>query len=260
MALEVVDVRILVTGGTGQLGRAVVTRLRAAGEEVRVLSRRPGRDVVPGDLRTGRGIDSALAGVDVVVHCATDFRHEATLARTLVEAARWAGAPHLVYVSIVGVDRVPLGYYRAKLETEQLIAASGLPYTIQRATQFHALVRTMLAGASRLPVVPVPRVSFQPVDVRDVAGRLADLVRDDPAGRAPDFGGPEILAAAELTQAVLEASGRRRRLVPVTVPGETFRAYAGGGHLTPDHRDGEITFARYLAEQADAGALRYRGR
>ncbi|SFW82784.1 SDR family oxidoreductase [Amycolatopsis australiensis] len=261
MTPEVVDVRILVTGGTGQLGGAVVARLRAAGEEVRVLSRRASPDVVPGDLRTGRGIDSAVAGTDVVVHCATDyFGREAALARTLVEAARWASAPHLVYVSIVGVDRVPLGYYRAKRETEELIAGSGLPYTIQRATQFHALVRTLLAGAARLPVVPVPRVSFQPVDVRDVAERLADLALGDPSGRADDFGGPEILPAAELTEAVLAASGRRRRTVPVAVPGETFRAYAGGGHLAPDHREGKITFAEYLAEQADAGALRYRKR
>ncbi|MEU8638902.1 NAD(P)H-binding protein [Amycolatopsis sp. NPDC048633] len=252
--------RILVTGGTGQLGTAVVTRLRAAGEEVRVLSRGSAPGTVPGDLRTGRGIDSALAGVDTVVHCATDFRHETRLARTLVEAARWAGAPHLVYVSIVGVDRVPLGYYRAKHETEEIIAASGLPYTIQRATQFHALVRTLFAGASRLPVLPVPRVRFQPVDVRDVAERLAGLALGDPAGRAPDFGGPEILAAAELAQAVAEASGRRRRIVSVSVPGETFRAYASGGHLAPEHLDGTITFAQYLAGQADAGLLRYRKR
>ncbi|RSD07349.1 SDR family oxidoreductase [Amycolatopsis eburnea] len=242
--------RILVTGGTGQLGSAVVARLRAAGEEVRVLSRRAGPDVVRGDLRTGRGVDSAVAGVDAIVHCATDFRHETTLARTLAEAARWAGGPHLVYVSIVGVDRVPLGYYRAKHETEQFIASSGLPYTIQRATQFHGLVRTLLAGASRLPVVPVPRISFQPVDVRDVARRLASVVLDDPAGRVADFGGPEILTAAELAAAVGEVSGRVRRIVPLKVPGETFRAYADGGHLAPEHRDGEITFREYLAEHA----------
>ncbi|MBE1494743.1 uncharacterized protein YbjT (DUF2867 family) [Amycolatopsis lexingtonensis] len=246
MTPEVVDVRILVTGGTGQLGSAVVARLRAAGEEVRVLSRRAGPDVVRGDLRSGRGVDSAVAGVDAVVHCATDFLHETTLARTLIEAARWAGGPHLVYVSIVGVDRVPLGYYQAKHETEQLLAASGLPCTIQRATQFHGLVRSLLAGATRLPVVPVPRISFQPVDVRDVARRLTDLVQDDPVGRAPDFGGPEILTATELAQAVGEASGRFRRIVPLTVPGETFRAYADGGHLAPEHRDGEITFREYL--------------
>ncbi|WP_206794868.1 SDR family oxidoreductase [Amycolatopsis sp. MtRt-6] len=254
MAPEVVDVRILVTGGTGQLGSAVVARLRAADEEVRVLSRRAGPEVVRGDLRTGRGIDSAVAGVDAVVHCATDyFGRETQLARTLIEAARWAGTPHLVYVSIVGVDRVPLGYYRAKHETEQLFATSGLPYTIQRATQFHGLVRAILTGASRLPVLPVPRISFQPVDVRDVARRLTGQALADPAGRAPDFGGPEILTVAELARALGEATGRHRRTVPVKVPGATFRAYAGGGHLAPGHREGEITFREYLAERADHG-------
>jgi uncharacterized protein YbjT (DUF2867 family) len=253
-------VRILVTGGTGQLGRPVVERLRAAGEEVRVLSRKAGRDVARGDLRTGRGLDTALAGTDVVVHCATDFRREVELARRLVEAARWARTGHLVYVSIVGVDRVPLGYYQAKHAAEVLIAESGVPYTILRATQFHALVRMLFAGASRLPVAPVPRWRFQPVDVRDVAARLADLALADPAGRVADFGGPEVLEAAELARLVGAASGRRRRVVRLWLPGATSHAYAAGGHLAPEHADGTITFAEYLAEQADAGALGYRRR
>ncbi|WUL71882.1 SDR family oxidoreductase [Amycolatopsis sp. NBC_00345] len=294
--------RILVTGATGQLGSVVVERL--AGERLRALSRRrhtgnaaardgggascpggdrgedrdgsgggrgangPGNgggvDWVVGDLRTGRGVNTALAGADVVVHCATDYwatdyRREVETVRTLVEAARWAGTlPHLVYVSIVGVDRVPLGYYRAKLAAEELIAGSGLPYTILRATQFHALVRTILAGAARLPVVPAPNWRFQPVDVRDVAGRLAELAVGDPAGRVPDFGGPEVRPAADLARAVLAASGRSRRVLPVRLPGKLFGAYAAGGNLAPDHADGVITFDQYLAERTDPAALRYR--
>ncbi|HEY3711996.1 MAG TPA: NAD(P)H-binding protein [Amycolatopsis sp.] len=270
--------RILVTGATGQLGRVVVERL--AGERLRALSRRrqtsnaahrnggggakdPGGghsvDWVVGDLRTGRGVNTALAGADVVVHCATDYRREVDTVRTLVEAARWAGTlPHLVYVSIVGVDRVPMGYYRAKLAAEELIASSGLPYTILRATQFHALVRTILAGAARLPVLPVPSWRFQPVDVRDVAGRLAELALGEPAGRAPDFGGPEVLPAADLARSVLAASGRSRRVVPFRLPGKLFGAYAAGGNLAPDHTDGMITFEQYLAERTDPGSVRYR--
>ncbi len=251
--------RILVTGGTGQLGSAVVTALKTAGEQVRVLSRRRTPEYATGNLRTGRGIDTAVAGADVIVHCATDFRRETQLARRLVEAARWAGTEHLVYVSIVGVDRIPLGYYQHKYEAERLIADSGLPYTILRATQFHALVRTLFAGASRLPVVPVPKIRFQPVDVRDVASRLATLAVGDPVGRADDFGGPEVLDAADLARAVFTASGRERRVLPVRLPGAVFRGYAEGGNLTPEHADGKITFAEYLAEQPDAGRLRYRG-
>lgn len=248
--------RILVTGGTGQLGSAVVAALRTAGEQVRVLSRRRSPEYATGDLRTGRGIDTAVAGAGVIVHCATDFRRETRLARRLVEAARWSGAQHLVYVSIVGVDRIPLGYYRAKYETERLIADSGLPHTILRATQFHALVRTLFAAGSRLPAVPVPRIRFQPVDVRDVAARLATLAAGDPVGRADDFGGPEVLDAADLARAV---AGQERRILPVRLPGALFRGFADGANLTPEHADGKITFAEYLAEQPDAGSLRYRG-
>lgn len=255
--------RILVTGGSGQLGKVVVERLVVSGERVRALSRRrrvgAGAEWVVGDLRTGRGINTALAGCDVVVHCATDFRRETEVVRALVEAARWSGnPPHVVYVSIVGVDRVPLGYYRAKLESEQLIANSGLPYTIQRATQFHSLVRTAFAVLGRLPVVPVPRWRFQPVDVRDLAVRLAEQAVAEPAGRAPDFGGPQVLTAQELAKAVLAAAGKTRRLLPVSVPGSVYRAYARGGNLTPEHADGVITFERYLAEQAEPGTVRYR--
>lgn len=277
--------RILVTGATGQLGSVVLERL--AGEHLRALSRRRhtsnaadrnggangsggdrggakdpggrGVDWVVGDLRTGRGVNTALAGADVVVHCATDYRREVETVRTLVEAARWAGTlPHLVYVSIVGVDRVPLGYYRAKLAAEELIAGSGLPYTILRATQFHALVRTILAGAARLPVLPAPKWRFQPVDVRDVAGRLAELAVGEPAGRVPDFGGPEVRSAAGLARAVLAASGRSRRVLPFRLPGKLFGAYAAGGNLAADHADGVITFDQYLAERTDPATLRYR--
>ncbi|MGW4486352.1 SDR family oxidoreductase [Amycolatopsis sp. NPDC004368] len=257
--------RILVTGGTGQLGSAVVERLVAAGERVRVLSRRrrsgAGAEWAVGDLRTGRGLDTALAGCDVVLHCATDYRREVDAMRRLVEAARWTGnPPHVVYVSIVGVDRVPLGYYRAKLAAEQVLVNSGLPHTIQRATQFHALVRAVLAGVGRLPVVPVPRWRFQPVDVRDLAGRLAELAKAEPVGRAPDFAGPEVLTATDCAKAVLAASGRTKRVVPVWLPGALYRAYAGGGNLAPDHADGVITFRQYLAQQPDPAALHYHRR
>lgn len=255
--------QILVTGGAGQLGRVVVERLRAAETPVRALSRRrrSGEGVAwtVGDLRTGRGIDVAVAGIGTVVHCATDYRHEVQTVRTLVEALRWSGQPaHLVYVSIVGVDRVPLGYYRAKLAAEKEIAGSGLPYTILRATQFHALVRTILAGAARLPVVPAPKFRFQPVDVRDVAGRLVELALGEPQGRVADFGGPEVRTAADLAQALLAAAGKSKKIVTLPVPGRIARAYAKGGNLAPEHLDGTVTFEQYLAERGKPTGLRYR--
>jgi uncharacterized protein YbjT (DUF2867 family) len=96
-----------------------------------------------------------------------------------------------VYVSIVGVDRIPYGYYRAKLATETVVEESGLPWTILRATQFHDLIRRIAGVLAKSPVVPVPAgVRFQPVDVHEVAARVVELATGTPAGRVDDMGGP----------------------------------------------------------------------
>lgn len=248
---------ILVTGGTGTLGRAVVDQLGQAGHGVRVLSRRPPADPdsevewVTGDLRSGAGLDGAVRDVATILHCATDGRrpgNDLLGTRLLLEAVRAAGRPPLVYVSIVGVDRIPLPYYRVKLEVEQLVAASGLPWTILRATQFHNLVATVLRVVARPPVMVVPGdMSVQPVDVRDVAARLIELAPVPAAGRVPDFGGPQVQTFPELAQAYLRATGQRRRVLPVRLPGAIARAFRRGEHLAPDHADGRRTFEEFLA-------------
>lgn len=246
---------VLVTGGTGTLGRAVVKRLLAQGRPVRVLSRRahtPGEHGwAVGDLATGAGVDAAVAGVEAIVHCATTHgRRDVGTTRALVEAARRAGEPHLLYVSIVGVDRVPLGYYRAKLAAEQLIADSGLGWTVLRATQFHDLILRMLGVMSKSPVLPLPSgIRFQPVDVRDVAARLAGLLDTGPSGRAPEIGGPEVREFDDLAHVYLGARGLRRPLLPFRLPGATFRALREGGNLTPGRADGVVTFEQVLKER-----------
>nr|WP_042183923.1 SDR family oxidoreductase [Kibdelosporangium sp. MJ126-NF4]CEL15961.1 hypothetical protein [Kibdelosporangium sp. MJ126-NF4]CTQ93885.1 hypothetical protein [Kibdelosporangium sp. MJ126-NF4] len=256
--------RILVTGGTGLLGRLVVDRLVTRGHEVRVLSRTPGDgcERAVGDLRSGDGVREAVADVDVIVHCATAFgrRAEARITRTLVAAARQAGRPHLAYISIVGVDRVPLGYYQGKMAAERTIADSGLPYTILRATQFHDILRVLFAKAARSPVMPVPDFRFQPVDVGEVADRLTELAIGEPGGRVPDFAGPHIHHACDFARAFALATGRRRLVLPVRLPGRTFRAYRDGGNLAPDHAAGSITFEDYLAAHPAPLATSYRGR
>lgn len=253
---------ILVTGGTGTLGRGVVTRLIAAGHEVRVLSRRaagrvPGGTAMRGtgwtvgDLYTGAGLDEALSGVAAVVHCASDLRRtrrDLAGTRNLIAAAARHGGPHIVYISIVGIDRIPLGYYRVKLEAERLIGESGLPWTIMRATQFHDLILYFSQLLARLPVMMVPAgISFQPVDPDEVAGRLIQLAAGGPAGRVPDLGGPEILTAADLVRAYLRASGRKRPVLPIRLPGKVAGAYRRGANLAPDHPDGRRTYADFLA-------------
>ncbi|MFD7261566.1 SDR family oxidoreductase [Streptomyces sp. NPDC059874] len=242
---------ILVTGGTGTLGRLVVTRLRDADHEVRVLSRHSADH--PVDLRDGSGLDPAMAGVDVVVHCASDPRAagkgDEVAAGHLIEAARRAGTVrNLVYISIVGVDAVPLGYYKAKLKVERMLEESGLGVTILRTTQFHDLVAQVVDMAAKLPVVPMPSgVRLQPIAVEEVADRLVELAVPTPAGRVPDMGGPEIRTLPELARTYLKATGRSRRVLPVPLAGKAYAGFRRGGHLTPSHAAGRGTFEEYAA-------------
>ncbi|MFB6439398.1 SDR family oxidoreductase [Streptomyces sp. NPDC056411] len=254
---------LLVTGGTGTLGRPLIDRLLDDGHDVRSLSRRPhtgfGRlrpESYAVDLRDGTGLREAVAGVDAIVHCAsTPSGGDAEAAGRLIEAARAAAVPHLLYISIVGVDRVPIGYYRTKLAVERLIEGSGLGWTVLRTTQFHQLVLKVIKAGARSPVVPVPTgLRVQPVEVREVADRLAVLAAGEPAGQVPDLGGPEVLTARELVRATLEAGGRRRLLLPVRLPGAGAAALRRGGNLTPEHAEGRRTYAAFLAERAGRDA------
>ncbi|MFJ8108474.1 SDR family oxidoreductase [Streptomyces sp. NPDC096132] len=242
---------ILVTGGTGTLGRLVTARLRADGHEVRVLSRHSRPYAV--DLRKGGPeLDTALAGVDTVVHCASTPRGgDEQAAAHLIGAARTAGVRHLVHISIVGVDRVPFGYYEAKLAVEKLVEESGLGWTVLRATQFHDLLLQVFEGLAKVPVMFLPAgVSDQPVEVAEVAGRLAELAKGAPAGHVEDMAGPEVRTFESLAHAYLKASGKRRRVVHVPLWGAAYRAFREGGHLAPERAVGKGTFEEYLTRRS----------
>lgn len=249
--------RVLVTGGTGTLGKPLVRRLLDDGYEVRVLSRRPAPgeakyEASRGDLLKGTGLDDAVRDVDVIVHSATTPKGDVRAATALLTAAAKAGVRHLVYVSIVGIDDFPMFYYRTKLEVEKLIETSRVPWTIQRATQFHDLIRRLVTAQRRLPVVFVPSgVPVQPVSVLDVADRLAELVAAGPSGRAPDLGGPAVGRLTDFARAELRARGSRKPVLELGLPGKTVRAYRAGRHLAPRHADGRVTFEEFLAGQVN---------
>jgi uncharacterized protein YbjT (DUF2867 family) len=244
---------ILVTGGTGTLGRQVVPLLRAAGRDVRVLSRHgrePGDGVeyLTGDLFEGKGIDPALDGVETVLHLAGGPRGDEVATRNLVEAAARAGVRHVVYISVIGADRIPLGWFTSKLAAERAVADSGLPWTTLRAAQFHELVLSMLQKMAKLPVIPVPGgLRFQPVDSGEVAARLVELTLGAPAGLVPDLPGPAVYGMGDLARSYLQATGRHRLTMPVRMPGKAGHAYRDGANLSPEAATGKRTWEDFLA-------------
>jgi uncharacterized protein YbjT (DUF2867 family) len=266
---------ILVTGGTGTLGREVVPRLRNTGRDVRVLSRHGRADedgirYLTGDLATGEGVEPAVDGVETIIHCAGTARGDQVKARHLVEAASRAGTRHLVFISVVGADQIPVvsgidramfGYFASKRAAEQVIAGSGMGWTTLRATQFHDLALLTVRQLARLPVVPVPTGwRFQPVDTRDVADRLVELALGAPAGLAPELGGPRIYELAELVRSYLRATDRHRLIVPLRTPGRAARAVRAGANLAPDQAVGRHTWEEFLAERLSRGIRSSGGR
>jgi uncharacterized protein YbjT (DUF2867 family) len=241
---------VLVTGGTGVLGSRVVPLLRERGHEVRVLSRRHGAGTHRGDLSTGEGVAEAAGGAELVLHAASDSRRlgRPDVQQTERLLAASIGARHLLYVSIVGIDRIPYGYYRKKLACEAVIVASPIPHTIFRATQFHERVAGGLSTVERLPLAPLPLDwRFQSVAAAEVAARAAELLDGEPLGRAPSFGGPEVLTAREILGVWRERRGRPRAVVNVRLPGRFSRGLREGRNTCPDHADGRQSWAEFVS-------------
>jgi uncharacterized protein YbjT (DUF2867 family) len=251
---------VLVTGGTGALGRQVVMQLRQAGHRARILSRNPRGHVesVQGDLATGAGLLKAVSGMDAIVHAGSATREmfngratDVVGTRRLLALAREAHVRHVVYVSIVGMEGVAYPYYRTKLAAEAVVRENIVPWSILRATQFHTLMEVFLGGFCKLPgIATVPlKWQFQPVDTRDVAQRLVDVVTHEPAGLLPDFGGPEVRDFKSIAESWLAARKETKRLINLWLPFKFSRQFAQGQLLCPEHREGTITFEQYLSEK-----------
>lgn len=252
---------VLVTGGTGALGREVVIDLRSAGHRARVFSRKAGTgaDWVQGDLSTGAGLDRAVADMDVIVHAASAARNPLHLkavdvdgTRRLIDAAARAHVKHLAYISIVGIEGVKYVYYQRKLEAEHVVQAGAVPWSILRATQFHTLIDFFLGVFARVPrflMVPLAW-QFQPVDTKDVARRLNEIALGAPEGRAPDFGGPEVRTMQSLAESWLKARKQQdRRIANLPIPLAVSKDFAAGKVLAPDHNDGNVSWEQYLVRK-----------
>lgn len=245
--------RVAVAGGTGTVGRYVAEELALAGHEPVVLARSRGVD-----LTTGAGLDAALTGVEAVVDVSnvTTMNGRAAVSyfdragRTLLDAGERAGVRHHVALSIVGIDRVGLGYYRGKLRQEELVRGGRIPWTVLRATQFHEFARQTLDRSPK-PLALVPRMRTQPVAAREVAQHLVRLALGPARGMAPELAGPRVEQLVDLVGRLLRARNRRRLLLPLRMPGATGAAMTGDGLLPagPGPR-GTQTFDAWLAEDA----------
>jgi len=244
---------ILVTGGTGLLGSQVVPLLRESGRPIRVITRQSresadGVEYVTGDLLKDEGLAPAVAGVDTILHLAGASKGDDKATENLVRAASAAGVRHIVYISVIGADRVPLGYFRSKFGAERAVSGSGIPWTTLRAAQFHDLVLTVMRSMTKMPVVPAPGgVRFQSVDSGEVAARLVELTLSAPAGLVPDLAGPKVYEMKELLRGYLTATGKHRLIMPMRFPGKAGKAYRNGDNLSLDGATGKRTWEDFLA-------------
>ncbi len=256
--------KILITGGTGTLGRKLVPGLLGAGYTVRLMSRGPRRASFPPEvewvrakLASGEGLGEGLREVDTVIHAATApfavARVDVEGTRKLLGAAAPLGVRHFLYISIVGVDAHPFGYYRAKFAAENLIREAGVPWTILRATQFHELLdKVFLPPLMRLPVAWVPTdFKFQVMDAGEAAARMLQLVQAGPSGLVADIGGPEVRTMGDLAQGWLRAHGMKKKVVHWKMPGGAARAFREGVNTCPAAKYGKITWEDYLAQNYD---------
>ena len=255
--------RIAVAGGTGLIGRMVVESARRADHQTVVIARSEGID-----LTTGVGLAPALEGADAVIDVtnlttlsgrkATAFFETAT--GHLLRAAEDVGVTHHVALSIIGVDRVATGYYRAKRRQEELVLAGPVPATVLRATQFHEFA-SQLVDRGIGPLVPVPRMRSQPIAAREVAEALVRIATGAPQGLAPELAGPQVLAMVSMVRQVLQARAGRQVVVPVPIPGNVGRLMNADGLLpTGPGPRGTQTFAQWLAASTGPGALTDRRR
>lgn len=252
--------KILVTGGTGVLGSSFAALAKENGYEVVLASRnKPSSSQAEWtylNLETGEGLSTALSGVEVVFHAATSpaknmEKVDVMGTSLLLEECIKNGVKHFVYPSIVGIDDIPMKYYRAKLSVEALITESGIPYSIMRVTQFHNLVDKLISILAKYPICIVPtNLKFQTVDVDEVSETFIQIVKNGPLGRVEDFGGPEILSLKEMYMSWKEQSKVNRLLIPLPYfPGKTFKAFQEGKNTNPLCAKGLHTWEHWIQKK-----------
>ena len=243
--------KIIVIGGTGLIGTKLVNNLRHRGEEVVAASPKTGVNTF-----TGEGLAEALTGAQVVVDVANAPKWEdkavleffETAGRNLLAAEKATGVRHHVALSIVGADRLPAsGYLRAKVAQENLIKASGIPFTIVRSTQFFEFAKGIVQSATQGQTVRLSPALFQPIAADDVAAALTGFALTQPLNDTIEIAGPEPIRMDELGRRFLSAT-RDPRKVTTDVHAMYFGTELNDQSLTPggNARLGPTHFEEWL--------------
>lgn len=256
--------RVLITGGTGALAREIITAAHSPDITLRSTSRRPfaasvaQTEWIGADLASGDGLPNALRNVDVVIHTASDVKRSQQVdvegTRRLLTAAQAAGVGHVIFVSIVGIDAIPLQYYRRKRVAEREIETGPVPYSILRATQFHSLIDIGITTAARFPLmIPLPAdFKIQSVSTRDVAVRLWQAVTAGPQQRLPDFVGPDIMTLGDAAREWKAARSIVKPVMPLFIPGKIAAAFRAGMNTVATGPRGTSTWREWLAARYSA--------
>jgi uncharacterized protein YbjT (DUF2867 family) len=246
-------VRIVVAGATGSLGTHVVEAVRAAGHEPVPVNRASGADLISGlglveRLRGASAVIDASATSSTSAKGSTDFF--TTVTRNLLSAEREAGVPHHVAISIVGAARIDANHYSGKAAQELILQAEPNGWSLLRTTQFHELARQLVGHGKVGPVQVVPTMRSQPIAAADVAAELVAIASGSPRGLVPELAGPQEEKMADLVRRYLAATGQRRPVIEVSIPGAWGRGMRNGSLLpTTGARLGRQTFDEWLATQ-----------
>ncbi|NEN06661.1 NAD(P)H-binding protein [Diaminobutyricibacter tongyongensis] len=256
--------RVLVVGGTGLAGRAIVAEAVGRGHDVVVASRRvpdddnpsyvPGAVYTTADLVTADGLEEAVDGMDVLIDASNGAGREAghtfTIgSQNLLHTAARFGVGHAVLLSIVNVDRSGYSYYRAKAAQERTYHDSPIETRIVRTTQFHDFIASLFAAGARAGIIPAfSKVRFQTIAVSDVATILVDAAEGNgPSNSTRAVGGPRIQSSRALAEAWKQATGSRAVIAGIRQPGALGAAWRAGDNLAPDQAIDGLDFERWLS-------------
>lgn len=240
---------VLITGGTGTLGKQLCAQLDTHGVQYQVGTRKSnlGEKYITMDLVQNVGVSDAIAGKEIIFHLATDMKKETVATQNLIRALGTNSDVHLIYISIVGIDKVPFPYYKRKLASENVIKQSGIPYTILRATQFHEFANNILETLLKYRVGFLPKkIVLQTIGSEVVASELYKISKRKAQNATNEIGGPIIQNLNQMCQIWLCQTHRKRWIINLPIPGQLGRTFKGGYLTTPNIHGHSSSYGDWL--------------